>query len=263
MKEEKQKQGGIPLVIIIGVLVLVVVGAWWLYSSSKKSPSTNSNKAATQAKTSQIPANAPPGATPPNMLGSSTAAVTVEEFADFQCPSCATTHPVMKQIQSIYGSRIKFIFRHFPLQMHDKAFDASAAAEAAGMQGSDKFWAMHNQLYTNQQAWASDPNYRQVFKSYAEKIGLDTNKWETDMAGLAARSRVQADLERGKAININQTPTVFINGKSIPYAEVNVNSLRQIIYAELQSASAAAQAANTTAPAANAAANTATPAEQK
>ena len=246
-KEVEKAKGGIPLFIIVGVLAIVVVGGYWLYSSSSKKVSSNANRAnAAATKPSGTPANAPAGATPPNMLGSSAAAVTVEEFADFQCPSCGTTHPIMKQIQSIYGSRIKFIFRNFPLQMHDKAFDAAAAAEAAGMQGSDKYWAMQNQLYTNQQAWASDPNYKQIFKSYAEKIGLDTNKWETDMAGMAARSRVQADIERGRALAINQTPTVFVNGKNVPYTEVNVNSLRQIIDAELQASqpSAAAQNSN-------------------
>jgi protein-disulfide isomerase len=257
MKEETKKPGGLPLVIIVAVLALVVVGAWWMYNSSKGTTS-NTNRAAQANKTAPTPSNAPPGATPPNMLGSPSAAVTVEEFADFQCPSCGATHPIMKQIQGIYGSRIKFIFRHFPLQMHDKAFDASSAAEAAGMQGADKFWAMHNQLYTNQQSWSTDPNYKQVFKGYAEKIGLNTDQFEKDMAGIAARSRVQADVERGRALSINQTPTVFINGKSIPYSEVNVNSLRQIIDAELQNANSGQQApaaANAPAPANAAPAN--------
>ena len=96
----------------------------------------------------------------------------------------------MKQIQSIYGSRIKFIFRNFPLTMHDKAYDAAVAAEAAGMQGRDKFWAMQNQLYTNQQAWTNDPNYRQVLSDYAQKtIGLDVDRFQTDMAGIADEDR--------------------------------------------------------------------------
>ena len=68
----------------------------------------------------------------------------------------------MKQIQGIYGSRIKFIFRNFPLPMHDKAYDAAVAAEAAGLQG--KFWDMHNLFYTNKQAWSADPNYKATLK---------------------------------------------------------------------------------------------------
>jgi len=168
------------------------------------------------------------------MLGSPTATVTLEEFADFQCPSCGDKHPVMKQIQSIYGSRIKFIFRNFPLPMHDKAYDAAVAAEAAGIQG--KFWDMHNQLYTNQKTWSNDPNYKQVFADYAQKIGLDVDKFKDDMIGLQTKGRVQADIDRGHALSINQTPTLFINGEAVPYPEMTVDSIRQVIDAKLQAA---------------------------
>jgi protein-disulfide isomerase len=133
----------------------------------------------------------------------------------------------MKEVQGMFGSRIKFIFRDFPLPMHDKAYDAAVAAEAAGMQG--KFWDMHNLLYTNQQTWSADPNYKAVFKGYAEKIGLDVDKWETDMAGMSAKSRIDADMQRGKALNINSTPTVYINGKSVPYPDMNVPTLKSLI----------------------------------
>lgn len=244
MKKEEKKSSGIPIIIIVLVLVGVVVAGWYFYSQSKPGTNANTNRANTNAgqppKGAQIPPNAPPGATPPNMLGSPTAAVVLEEFADFQCGACATTHPVMKEIQSSYGSKIKLIFRNYPLQMHDKAFDAAVAAEAAGLQG--KFWAMQDQLFTNQQTWASpSANAKDLWVSYAEKIGLDVAKWQSDMAGLAAKSRVQQDLERGRAISIGSTPTLFINGQSVPFPEMNSAGLRRIIDAELQKASAQTQ----------------------
>ncbi|MEP6848032.1 MAG: thioredoxin domain-containing protein [Acidobacteriota bacterium] len=196
---------------------------------------------------SSIPPNAPPGATPPNMLGSPTATVTLEEFADFQCPSCGDKHAIFKQIQSIYGPRIKFIFRNYPLPMHDKAYDAAVSAEAAGLQG--KFWDMHNQLYTNQKTWSSDPNYKQLFADYALKIGLDVEKFKTDSAGLQPKNMVDEDVKRGKAITISQTPTLFINGKDVPYQAMTVDTLRGLIDAELQATQANKPAA--AAPAAN------------
>ncbi len=100
------------------------------------------------------------GAQPPNMLGSQNASVTVEEFADFQCPTCGVMHPKVKEVVSTYGSRIKFIFREYPLQIpaHDKAYEAAVAAEAAGLQG--KFWEMQNLLFSNQQAWSANPDMR-------------------------------------------------------------------------------------------------------
>jgi len=229
VKEEKRK-GGMPLVIIVGVLIAAVVGLGVLYSCSAK-PGTPNNNAKTP-RAQGTPPNAPEGANPPNMLGSPTATVTVEEYADFQCPSCGDKFPVMKQIQSVYGSRIRFIFRHFPLTtVHDKAYDAAVAAEAAGLQG--KFWDMQNQLYTNQKSWSVDPNYKQVWADYAQKIGLDMEKWKTDMAGLPAKSRVDADIARGRFLQIGSTPTVYINGKAVTYAEMTVDTLRALIDAEL------------------------------
>jgi protein-disulfide isomerase len=239
MAKEQSKQSSAPMIIIAVVLIVAAGLGYWLYnSSSKKTTTKTSNTNTAKANNdSAIPANAPPGAQPPNIAGSPTASVTVEEFADFQCPSCGQMHPIMNQIKSIYGPRIKFIFRNYPLPMHDKAYDAAVAAEAAGLQGQDKFWAMQNQLYSNQQSWSSDPNYKQVFKSYAEKIGLDVDKWQTDMAGLQAKKRVDDDMTRARAINVASTPTVFINNKMVPYPDLNLQTMRQLIDGELAKAS--------------------------
>lgn len=267
-KEIQSKSAGTksnaPLFIIGGVLLAVVIGGIWYYNSKSQSTansntnSANRTAANNNANRSAIPANAPPGASPPNVAGSQTAAVSLEEFADFQCGSCAAANPIMSEIKSLYGSRIKFVFRNYPLSIpaHDKAYDAAVAAEAAGLQG--KFWDMQNLLFQNQQAWTSAPSYKQMWKGYAEKIGIDVAKWEADMLGMAAKRRVDDDLVRGKAIGVNSTPTLYINGMAVPYTEMTVPKLKAIIDAELQKAPSAAPAtaANPTAansaPAANA-----------
>ncbi|PYS97784.1 MAG: hypothetical protein DMF63_18815 [Acidobacteria bacterium] len=249
MKNEPTKSSTVvPVVIIALVLVGVVGGAWYLYSQSKPATNANTKPGATPAaKAATIPANAPSGANPPNMLGSPTAAVTVEEFADFQCGSCGATHPILKEIQSTYGSKIRFIFREFPLPMHDKGYDAAVAAEAAGLQG--KFWAMHDQLFTNQATWSSpSANAKELWNGYAQKIGLDVQQWQNDMAGLSAKSRVNQDMDRGKAANISSTPSVFINGELVPFPEVNVAGLRKIIDAKLQASGQAETSGSTTSP---------------
>lgn len=265
MKEVKNKRNDsiIPVAIIVLVLAGFIFGGWWLYSSSKPAANTNSTPAANQARNTP-PVNAPLGASPPNMLGSATASVTVEEFADFQCGSCAAVHPVVKEIQSIYGSKIKLIFRNYPLQMHDKAFDAAVAAEAAGIQG--KFWMMQDQLFANQAAWSGPSgNHKALWAEYAQKIGLDVSQWQTDIAGIAAKSRVELDMARGRALNVASTPTIYVNGQVVPFPEANVTGLRRIIDAELQNAPAtqtqptkpaAASASPAAPPASNSKANT-------
>lgn len=236
--KEPQKNSGIPLIIIGAVLVGAFIAAYYFYNSSKPKPVTNANSgtATNAAKTPVTSASL--GATPPNMLGSPTAAVTVEEFADFQCGACASVHPTMKELQSLYGSRIRFIFRNFPLGIpaHDKAYDAAVAAEAAGMQDRNKFWAMQNQLFTNQQSWTTNPNYREMWADYAQKIGLDVERFKSDMAGKDAKDRVDADLQRGRGMSINSTPSLFVNGKGIPLESIKIDSLRQMIDAEIQNA---------------------------
>lgn len=229
------------------VAVAVLVSA--LLGGCSSSPTANSNSGGkasnSSAKTTTIPANAPPGAQPPNQAGASTATVVLEEFADFQCGSCAVKHPVLNEIKSMYGSRIRFVFRNYPLEIHDKAYDAAVAADAAGLQG--KFWDMQNMLFNNQTAWSADANYKQTWKGYAEKIGLDVAKWENDMLGIQSKARVDEDKKRGKAIGVTSTPTLFINGVDVPFPQMTKDGLVSLIEAELKKA---ASSGGTTQPAA-------------
>src|SRR5688572_2694098 len=115
-KEEKKTSGGIPMAIIVIALVGVVAAGYYFYNSAKTTPARNTNQPGSNQSAprgAQIPPNAPPGAPiSHNLLGSPSASVTVEEFADFQCGSCAAVHPIMKEVQSQYGSKIRFIFRN-------------------------------------------------------------------------------------------------------------------------------------------------------
>ncbi|MGB5012596.1 MAG: thioredoxin domain-containing protein [Pyrinomonadaceae bacterium] len=233
-----EKKSNTPILIIGVVLVAALLAGWYLLSSPKTASNTNTANKTNTANTTKpttIPANAPQGANPPNQLGSPTALVTLEEFADFQCPQCGAVNPIMNEIKSTYGSRIRFIFRNYPLAIpaHDKSYNAAVACEAAGMQSPNKFWELQNLLFTNQKAWTADPNYRNTWKEYAQRIGLDVAKWENDMAGIAAKSRVDEDMRRGKALGVNSTPTLYLNGVDVPFQQMNVTSLKQLIDAEL------------------------------
>lgn len=250
----------VPAVIILLVLALTVGGMAYLYSTSQSPAASNSASnssrpanASSTPRSQNVPANAPQGAAPVYAKGDPTAVVTVEEFADFQCPTCASVHPAMKEVQAAFAGNknVRFIFRHLPLtQIHDKAMDAAAAVEAAGMQGQPKFWSMLDLMLTNQQEWANSPNYREIWKGYAERIGLDVPRFENDASGMAVRGRIDLDMARARAIGVSSTPTVYINGSPISLAEINVASMRPMI--ETAIAAATRPAANANSNAANA-----------
>lgn len=265
MAKETKKSSSTPLIIIGLVLVAAVVGFYMLYSTSKSPAANNSagnGRPSNANRPSTVPANAPAGAALGiNMLGAPDAKVTIEEFADFQCPSCAAAHPVMKDLQSTFAgnNNVRFIFRHYPLPIHDKSYDAAAVVEAAGMQGGPKFWAMMDQIMANQQTWANSTDYRNLWKSYAQKIGLDVAKWEADSASVAAKGRVDLDMQRARGVGVSSTPSVYINGRLIPFSDVNVPTMKQLIETEIETVTKAGAAANSAnaAPAANANANSA------
>lgn len=257
-KQEVKSNSGLPFIIIGIILVVALIGGWYLYSSSSKKTTTagNTNRAANGA---QPKPNATPlvsniqGAQPPNYKGAQNSAVVLEEFADYQCPTCATMHPVMNEITATYGSRIKFIYRNFPLtQIHRNAYEASVAAEAAGLQG--KFWDMQNLIFQNQRNWQNVEVVRPVFEGYAQTLGLDVEKFKTDVAGLPAKQRVDMDVMRGRSLNINQTPTVLVNGVPVPFEQMTVDGMKKIVDAELAKTAGSQQTAP---PSSSAPANTA------
>ncbi|MBX3289082.1 MAG: DsbA family protein [Acidobacteria bacterium] len=253
MAKEKKSQSGMPLALIVIVLLVVVISGVWLYNSSSTTTTPAANQA-NQAKPTAV--NIPPGASlGVNMIGSPDAAVTIEEFADYQCGACASVHPVLKELQGVYAGNknFRFVFRHYPLGIagHDKSFEASVATEAAGLQG--KFWQMQDKLFTNQQAWTSNPNYRQMWVEYAGAVGMDVERFKTDIAGIQTKERVEQDMQRGRAMAISSTPTVLINGNPVPFNQLNITTLRQLVDAEIQKATAAKAASDTVAqPASNA-----------
>lgn len=226
-----KSKSNMPLFIIGAVLLAVLLGGWWLYNNSKTAPAANKQTAnnAPSKNWNEIFSKAPQGATPAWFKGSPSAPVTIEEFADFQCPTCASMHPKVQELQAAFGNRVKIVFRQFPLEGHRWSYDAACAAEAAGMQG--KFWEMQNLIFTNQQSWSNSSDARKVFADYAKTLGLDVQKFGDDMIGMAAKSRVDADLQRGRAVSVSSTPSFYINNQPLGN---NLNFLRQTVEAELK-----------------------------
>lgn len=163
-------------------------------------------------------------------IATDSAKVTIVEFGDYQCPACGAAHPIVKQILNDYPGKITFVFRNFPLPMHNNGKISAEAAEAAGAQG--KFWEMHDKLYETQNAWAETANPINIFLDYAKALGLDTNKFKEDVGGNKYVGRINKDLTDGDKLGVNSTPTFFINGERLVGAP-NYNSLKNKIDSQL------------------------------
>jgi protein-disulfide isomerase len=158
--------------------------------------------------------------------------VTIEEFADFQCPSCARLHAELKKIEGEYGTKLRVIFRNFPLpSMHEHAIDAARAAEAAGRQ--KRFWEMHDMLYEKQDVWKNEPDVQATYTEYARSLGLNAEQFKADMNAPAIIERVLADQARGRSLGVTGTPTLFLNGREVDPKTMSAEGLRAQIDAAL------------------------------
>jgi predicted DsbA family dithiol-disulfide isomerase len=139
--------------------------------------------------------------------GPEDAPVTLVQYGDYECPYCAQAHPWLKELQERAGERVRFIFRHFPLDsVHPRARRAAQAAEAAAAQG--RFWEMHDLLYDNREALGEED----LLKRYAAELGLDLRRFEEDLANDHHAWRIEEDRLGGTRAGVEGTPAFFVNG---------------------------------------------------
>lgn len=227
-------------IAIIGLVLLFAAGAGVLLY---------------RAKSSTTPLrilSGQPGAEPAHIRGGGSARVTLEEFGDYQCAPCGRLASVLLTLEHEYGSRMRIVFRQFPLKMHPFGMIAASAAEAAGLQGH--FWEMHDLLFQNSLSWgregprpynrrgtSADPIVspmalpdevavvRSVFEAYASQIGIDVERFRKDLESEEVRARIRADQQRAASVGIDRTPVLVLNGISIPFDSFNVVALRKLI----------------------------------
>ena len=156
--------------------------------------------------------------------------VTLLEYGDYQCSVCLSYYPTVEKVIAKYNADIIYQFKNLPLSPtpHKNAFAAARAAEAAALQGEDKYWLMYHQLYDNQDprglsGWvvSNDP-LNQYFIDFANKIGLSEAQFKTDYASGKVNDTINADLsDFGKTGQSKGTPSFFINGTYIPNTELS------------------------------------------
>ncbi|HYX29488.1 MAG TPA: DsbA family protein, partial [Pyrinomonadaceae bacterium] len=176
------------------------------------------------ASNSPNPPDLSAGATKPNVKVSSP--VVLEEYGDYQCPPCGQLYPQLKEIEKEYGNQVQIVFHHFPLmKIHKNALIAAHAAEAARNQ--NKFWEMHDLLYRNQKDWSELVDPRPVLVSYAKQLGLNLDRFNSDLESNLIDQKISADIQRGASQGVTGTPTVFLDSHLVKYESTNLDGLRR------------------------------------
>ena len=156
-----------------------------------------------------------------HVRGPANAPVTVVEYADFECPYCGQAEPAVRELLREHGD-VRYVWRHLPLtDVHPNAQLAAEAAEAAAAQGA--FWEMHDLLLDHQGALS----IRDLL-GYAGSLGLDTERFFSDLRGHAGAERIRQDTDSADLSDVSGTPTFFVNGKR-HYGAYDIESLTKAV----------------------------------
>jgi protein-disulfide isomerase len=145
--------------------------------------------------------------------GAADAPVTIVEFSDFHCPFCRKVQPVLTELLSRYGDRVRLVYKDFPIDnLHPQARAAAEAARCAGEQG--KFWEYHDRVY----AGPTDGSPA-ALRAMAEAVGLILRVFDECQSSRKYQAAVQKDLQEGAGLGITGTPGFFINGRFLSGAQ--------------------------------------------
>ena len=195
------------LKIIIGIFALIVVVFLIAKGGYKKSEDTAERSNTTQSSVLEIRAN-------DWVLGTSTAKVTIVEYLDFECEACGAYYPITTKIKEEYKDDVRLVIRYFPLPGHKNSRTAAYAVESAGKQG--KFFEMYNILFTKQSEWSEQQMANQdQFEKYALEAGVNIEQWKKDVTSDEVKNRVEESYKEAMGLNLQGTPSFFLNGKRI------------------------------------------------
>lgn len=228
MSKEVKILGAIAIVVVIGT----IIGATF-YNSS-----TENQRVATTGNTNKPSAINTEALVRPDSytLGSRDAPVTIVEFLDPECESCAAFNPIIKKVMKEYEGKAKLVVRYMPL--HPNSLSAATFMEAAGEQR--KYWEAEDLLFEKQPEWgtkhgqpaSSQADINTLFKKYAAELDLDMDKMNNAFAENKFAAKIERDKRDGQSLGVRQTPTVFVNGRKL--ARLDETALKTLIDAELK-----------------------------
>lgn len=166
----------------------------------------------------------------PYHIGAQDPKITIVEFSDFACPFCQQSSPIINDIIKDYGDQVKLIFRNYPL--HTNSIELAIAARCAGEQ--DKFWPMHNELFAEQDKLTDTGDTLQNnLLIIANNLGININQFSECISSERGKAAIKADYDDGEALQIEGTPTWFINNYRIT-GYINEDQFREIVTGLLQ-----------------------------
>jgi protein-disulfide isomerase len=217
------------VLILLAVAVLVVIAAF--VGSSYYQRSLEKERPPSPAVNSALVREDSP------TLGAADAKVTLVEFVDPECESCAAFGPVIKKLLGEYDGRLRFVLRYMPL--HPNSVPAGNFMEAAGEQG--KFWQAQDMLFQRQGEWgerhgapasAPKPDVPALFEKYAVDLGLDVAGVKAAINQNKYGSKFERDRRDGQTLGVRQTPTIFVNGRRL--TRLTESDLKALIEDELK-----------------------------
>ena len=145
--------------------------------------------------------------------GDKKAPIQITEYFDYQCPPCANARKLLEDRMKERPGEIHLEVRYFPLSGHMNSLKAAVHAECAARQGA--FWKFHDEVFSHQSEWATDPYAELKFLTYVQSIGIDLKKWDTCTKDPAVAEFVQGEKKQGETLGLTTTPSFFVNGKLV------------------------------------------------
>ena len=228
--------------LIYGLLGVLAVGFLWLCGNAISSNLAYDNWIKGLDTNKYIAADSRNGDMGDNYEGNKDAKVIISEYADYQCPFCSTVFPYLSDVVKEYDGQVGLVFRSYILSYHQNGTAAASAANAAALHG---YWEPYaKKLFKEQSNWESlaatdrDKHFREYFVEVTEGKG-DTEKFLKDMNSDAVKQKIKADMAISKRLGVNETPTIYINGKAfeLPSAKEKEfkEKLREVINQALKS----------------------------
>lgn len=159
--------------------------------------------------------------------GPASAPVLIVEFSDLQCPHCKEANPTVQRLLN-EDQDVRFVSQNFPLPSHNWAMKAAQYADCVGRASNDAYWKFVDSVYSAQNEITAD-NVDQKLTDLADKAGVKGSEMATCAAQPETEARVQASIELGKSVDVNATPTLFINGRPVGVSGNNYDVLKQIV----------------------------------